>query len=76
LGKLIAALNDGGILTIIDNRPNEKATLFQFKENSINVLQKINGGTDIETLAMNIFAKNFRNCSGIKTGCRKPLSKT
>ena len=57
LRKLFAALNDGGIIAIIDNRPAEKATLFQLNDGAANIIKRINGGTEIENLAVNIFSK-------------------
>jgi hypothetical protein len=58
LKKLVAALNDSGRIAIIDNRLIEKATIFKFKDGNFNIEKKINGGTDVENLVLNIFAKD------------------
>jgi hypothetical protein len=57
LNKLVATLNEAGLIAIIDNRPNEKATIFQFKEGHARIIKKVNGGTEIENLALNIFSR-------------------
>jgi hypothetical protein len=58
LMNMLAALDGSGWIAIIDNRPNEKATIFQFVEGNIRVEKRINGGTDIENLVLNSFGAN------------------
>jgi len=57
LKKLVAALNEAGRIAIIDNRSKEMATIFQFNDGNARIVKKVNGGTEIENLALNIFAK-------------------
>ena len=58
LKKLVLALNEGGRIAIIDNRSIEKTTIFQIEGGIAKIVKKINGGTEIESLAVNIFEKN------------------
>jgi hypothetical protein len=58
LKKLAAVLNDSGRIVIVDNRPGEKATIFQFTAGNVRVEKRVNGGTEIETLALNSFGAN------------------
>jgi CheR methyltransferase, SAM binding domain len=67
LKKLLEALNENGFLVIIDNRPNEMATIFQFNDNRVKIIKKINGGTEIENLALNIFSKINSQTASNKT---------
>jgi hypothetical protein len=61
LNKLVAALNVAGKIVIIDNRPSERATIFQINEGNVKIVKRVNGGTEIESLAVNIFAKIIRS---------------
>jgi hypothetical protein len=56
LKRLVGALKDNGRIVIIDNRTVEKSTIFQFKSDNVNIEKRVNGGTEIEALAMNIFS--------------------
>ena len=56
LKKLLTALKDSGRLAIVDNRPGEKASLFRFQNGQMQLEKQINGGTDIEALALQTFA--------------------
>jgi chemotaxis methyl-accepting protein methylase len=55
--NLRAALNQSARIVIIDNRPSEKSTIFQFTGGSVRIEKKVNGGTDIEDRALGIFSK-------------------
>jgi len=57
LNKLVAALNDTGRIAIIDHHSGEKATIFQFNDSGAKIIKRVNGGTEIENLAFNIFSK-------------------
>jgi hypothetical protein len=63
LSNLAAALSNNGRIAIIDNRPDEKSTIFQIVDGVARVEKQINGGTDIESLALNGF--NARNTATI-----------
>jgi hypothetical protein len=67
LKNMLAALDGSGWIAIIDNRPNEKATIFRFIDGNIRVEKRVNGGTDIETLVLNSFGAN-----NISTSTNKP----
>jgi hypothetical protein len=56
LRNLVAALNQTGRIVIIDNRPSEKSTIYQFTEDNVKIEKKVNGGTDVEGLALEIFS--------------------
>ncbi len=63
LKELVAALKADGRITIIDNRDIEKATIFRFfPGSSCQVEKRINGGTEIEDLALKVFTKYCHNC--------------
>jgi len=53
LKKLVTALNPGGRIVIIDNRPKEMATIFLHTNDSFKIEKRINGGTEIENLVFN-----------------------
>jgi hypothetical protein len=55
LNNLVAALNNNGRIVIVDNRPGEKSTIFQFVDGVARVEKRVNGGTEIEALALNSF---------------------
>ena len=55
LGKLKAALTHDGRIAIIDNRPGERSTIFRFPGGEAAVETRINGGTEIENLALATF---------------------
>jgi len=55
LKKLVAALELPAMMVIIDNRPVERSTIFQFNQGGFSILKKVNGGTEIESLAIKIF---------------------
>ena len=53
LVNLVKALRAGGRIAIIDNRPLERATIFQFfLGNGVRVERQINGGTEIESFTL------------------------
>lgn len=58
LKELSSALNENGRIVVIDNRSAEKSTIFQFSEGIVKVEKRINGGTEIENLAMKSFGTN------------------
>jgi hypothetical protein len=58
LEYLRAILNDGGYVAIVDNRSVEKATIFQFQQNSVVCVEQINGGTEIKVLASEVWSKS------------------
>jgi hypothetical protein len=58
LKNMLTALDGSGRIAIIDNRPNEKATIFRFVDENVKVEKRINGGTEIENLALNSFGAN------------------
>jgi hypothetical protein len=58
LKNMLAALDVSGRIVIIDNRPREKATIFQFVAGNVSVEKRVNGGTEIENLALNSFGAN------------------
>jgi len=68
LKNMQAALDGSGRIVIIDNRPKEKATIFQFSAGNISVEKRINSGTEIETLALNSFGANSHQASVNKAG--------
>jgi hypothetical protein len=66
LKNMLAALNGSGRIAIIDNRPIEKATIFRCLDGNVSVEKRVNGGTDIETLALNSFGANNTPASANK----------
>ena len=58
LKNMLTALEGSGRIAIIDNHPNERATIFQFIEGNVKVEKRIKGGTDIENLALISFGAN------------------
>ena len=61
LKNMLAALGGSGRIVIIDNHPNEKATILRFVEGNVSVEKRVNGGTEIENLALNsLGAKNHQ----------------
>lgn len=46
-----AALKDGGYVAIIDNRDVEKSSIFRILGGHCSIVSRINGGTEIESLA-------------------------
>jgi hypothetical protein len=61
LKKLLAALKDTGRMVIIDNRPGEKSSFFQFSPaGSVRVEKRVNGGTEIEALALKTFEASLQ----------------
>ncbi len=52
LRNLAATLNDNGRIAVIDNRPGEKASIFQFSDGKFKLEKRINGGTAIEALVL------------------------
>lgn len=53
LKNLVSSLKENGRIVIIDNRPHEQATIFQYTKGIIKLEKKINDGTDIEDLVLN-----------------------
>ncbi|MBA3668736.1 MAG: hypothetical protein H0W71_01510 [Sphingomonas sp.] len=54
LQNLRRAMKSGGRLAVIDNRPEERSTIFRLVAGVLVVEERINGGTDIEALAMSV----------------------
>ena len=54
ISNLISSLKEGGILAVIDSREEERSTLFRKSGQSLITLKKVNGGTEIEKLALSI----------------------
>jgi hypothetical protein len=50
--NLRAALNGSGYIAIIDNRKHEYSTIFHVKPGTAQIVRQIDGGTDIELLAL------------------------
>lgn len=59
LQKLLAALKTPGRLVIIDNRPAEKASIFHFDGQHTRLEKSLNGGADIESLALKTFSASY-----------------
>jgi hypothetical protein len=55
--KMAAALKNSGRIVIIDNRPEEKSTIFQIDRRNVRVEKRVNGGTEIEDLALKSLEK-------------------
>lgn len=55
LNQMLDALKEMGRIAIVENRPNEKASIFKFDNGFINIEKQINGGTEIEDFAMSTF---------------------
>lgn len=53
VNNIFSLLNIGGRVLIIDNRDDEKATLFKKTWDSFKVEETINGGTEISSLVLN-----------------------
>ena len=58
LKNMLAALDGSGRIAIIENRKNEQATIFKFNAGNVSVEKKVNGGVEIENLALNSFGAN------------------
>ena len=50
--NLGAAVKESGYVTIIDNRKTEASTIFRVSEDSAEIVHRVHGGTDIESLAL------------------------
>jgi hypothetical protein len=55
LMNMLAALDDSGYIAIIENRKKEQSTIFKFSAGSVSVEKRVNGGVEIESLALNSF---------------------
>lgn len=53
--NLYRALLEGGLLVIIDNRINERSTIFQKKKSGLLLIKSINQGTEIQELINKYF---------------------
>jgi hypothetical protein len=58
LENMLAALNDAGRILIVENHKNEQATIFKRSAETISVEKRINGGAEIEPLALRSFGIN------------------
>jgi hypothetical protein len=58
LKELTSNLNDKGRIAIIENRPNEQSSIFQFSEGNLRLEKRINLGSDIEFLVPDSFLTN------------------
>jgi len=56
---LISALNDNGVIVIIDNRPDEQSSIFSLNDGSLRLEKRIRRGSDIESLIMDNFVGNI-----------------
>lgn len=50
VGHLFDALNDKGLLVIIDNREKEKSSIFQKSSSALEPIKTIEGGTEVHSL--------------------------
>lgn len=52
LKNMVSVLNEKGLIAIIDNRPDEKASIFKYVGGKIMLKKRINAGSDIEGLVL------------------------
>ncbi|MAT10605.1 MAG: hypothetical protein CMM02_06315 [Rhodopirellula sp.] len=52
--NLAKALHDDGMLIVVDNRDVEKSTIFKWNGINYEILNRINGGTEIESIILEI----------------------
>jgi hypothetical protein len=69
--NLGTTLNDGGYLTIIDNRKIEQSTIFQMNSGTAQVVRQINGGTEIEALALQALSSKHTTLAMESSGGEK-----